>query len=75
MIDTDIKYSTGEIEWYNNTLSMCEPWDMQNKDYIQMCDTYHLQEEDGFFGKERLDCYNIDKILDAKYEKLDMCVC
>ena len=52
MIGMDIKYSTGEMEWYNNTLPMREPWDMQNKDYVQMCDTYHLQEKDEFFCKE-----------------------
>ena len=33
MIGMDIKYSTGEMEWYNNTLPMREPWDMSNKDY------------------------------------------
>ena len=42
---------------------------MQNKGYVQMCDTYHLQEDDEFVGEEWLDCYSIDKILDAKYKK------
>ena len=45
---------------------------MKNKDYVHMCDTYHLQEEDDFFGEKCLDCCSIDKILDAKYEKLDI---
>ena len=66
----DIKYSTGEMEWYNNTLLMREPWDIQNKDYVQMCNTYHIQEDDEFFGEDWLDCYNIDNILDAKYDTL-----
>ena len=47
----DIKYSSGEMELYNNTLPMCEPWAMINKDHVQMCDTYRVQEEDNFFGE------------------------
>ena len=31
MIGLDIKYSTGEMEWYGNTLPMQEPWDIENK--------------------------------------------
>ena len=67
MIGMDIKYSTGEMEWYNNTLPMREPWDMSNKDYVQMCDTHHVQKEDNLFGKEWLDCYSVNNFLDAKY--------
>ena len=71
MIGLDIKYSTGEMEWYGNTLPMREPWDMNNKEFLHMVDTYHLQEEDETFGEDWLDCYAIEKILDAKYEQVD----
>lgn len=48
MIGMDIRYSIGEMEWYNNTFPMREPWDISNKDYVQMCDTYHIHDEDDF---------------------------
>ena len=51
---------------------MREPWDIKNKDYVKMCNSYHIPEDDEFFGEDWLDCYNIDKILDAKYDKLDI---
>ena len=72
MIGMDIRYSTSKMEWYNNTLSMREPWDIINKDYVQMCDTYHMQDEEEYFGEDWLDSYAIDKILDAQYDKPDI---
>ena len=72
MIGLDIKYSTGEMEWYGNTLPMREPWDMDNKEFLHMVDTYHLQEEEETFGEDWLDCYAIEKILDAKYEQVNI---
>ena len=38
----DINYSTGEIEWYGNTLPMQEPWDMDNKDFLHIYRSYLL---------------------------------
>ena len=32
-----------------------------------MVDTYHLQEEEGIFDDDWLDCYAIERIFDAKY--------
>ena len=72
MIGMNIEYSSREIEWYNNTLPMRKPWDIKNKDYVQMCTSCHTQENDEFFGENWLDYYNIDRILDAKYDKLDI---
>ena len=45
MIGLDIKYSTREMEWYGNALPMRETWDINNKEFLHMVDTYHLQEE------------------------------
>ena len=72
MVGIDIKYSTGKMEWCNNTLSMREPWDINIKEYIQTCDDYLIQHDDKIFGKDWLDSYAIEKILDSKYDKLDI---
>ena len=40
MIELDIKYSTGEMEKYRNTLPMKEPWDVSNLEFLHTVDTY-----------------------------------
>ena len=66
-----IDYSHGHMEWYDNTLPMREPWDLSNQEFLHMADAYHLQEEEeDLFGSDWLESYAIEKILDAKYEKL-----
>ena len=52
--------------WYGNTLPMREPWDIQNKEYLHMADSYFLQGEEETFGEDWLDCYANEKILNAK---------
>ena len=38
-----------------------------------MADSFHLQEEEeDLFGDDWLDSYAVEKILDAKYDKLDI---
>ena len=72
-IGLDIKYSTGEMEWYDNTLPMREPWKIDNREFLAMADSYAVQTEDEeTFGPDWLDNYAAEAILDAKYEKLDI---
>ena len=39
-IGMDIKYSTGEMEWYGNTLPMREPWILDNNGFNNMADFF-----------------------------------
>ena len=72
-IGLNIMYRQGVMEWYGNTLPMREPWDLSNKEFVHMADSFHLQEEEeDLFGDDWLDSYAVEKILDAKYEKLDV---
>ena len=45
-IGLDIKYSTGEMEWYDNTLPMRELWKIDNKEFLTMADSHAVQIED-----------------------------
>ena len=73
MIGIVLDYRHGHMEWYGNTLPMREPWDLSNKEFVHMADAYLLQEEEeDLFGDDWFDSYAIEKILDAKYDKLDV---
>ena len=51
---------------------MREPWAIDNKEYVAMAGAYDIQYDDEFIGKEWLDSYLTNIILDAKYEKVDV---
>jgi hypothetical protein len=68
----DIKYSSGIIEWFNNKLPMCNPRQLDNKEYLAMAETLEVQHEDEqLFGMDwyHPTCY-ASEILDAKYEEV-----
>ena len=68
-----IDYRRGIMDRSGNTLPMREPWDLSNKEFVHMADSFHLQEEEeDLFGDDWLDSYAVEKILDAKYDKLDI---
>lgn len=71
-IGMDISYRKGVMEWYGNSIKTREPWGLNNQEYLRMVDSFFLQEEDDMLGKDWLDSYAFEKILDAKYEKLDI---
>jgi hypothetical protein len=67
----DVKYSTGTIEWFDNTLPLHDTRYLQSKDFLAMTETIEIQLEDDFFGMDWHDptCY-ASEILDAKYEQV-----
>ena len=71
-INLDVRYSTKSMEWYGNSVKMREPWDLNNQEFLHMADSFFLQVEDDMFGDDWLDNYAAERILDAKYEKLDL---
>ena len=71
-INLDVRYSTKSMEWYGNSVKMREPWDLNNQEFLHMADSFFLQVEDDMFGDDWLDSYATERILDAKYEKLDL---
>ena len=68
----DIKYSTGKMEWYGNTLPMQEPWKLNDKEFNNMADSFLIQSEEELFGDDWLESYAVEKSLDAKYDKMDI---
>jgi hypothetical protein len=67
----DVKYSTGTIEWFKNEVPLCDPHDLQDRDFKAMSEIIEIQQEVEFFGMDWYDptCFAIE-ILDAKYEKV-----
>jgi hypothetical protein len=68
----DVKYSTGTIEWSKNELPLHDPHDLKDRDFKAMAEIIEIQQED-LFGMDWYDptCFAI-KILDAKYEKVQI---
>ena len=69
----DIKYSTGRVEWFRNTIPLCESLRVETyeedfKTFIYDCLS---QMEDEKFRENMYDKYS-GSILDAKYEKGDV---
>jgi hypothetical protein len=71
---TDVKYSTGTMEWFDNELPMRNPHLLQNKEFEAiMAEIIEIQQEEEHFAMDWYDptCY-ATKILDAKHEKLKL---
>jgi hypothetical protein len=70
---TDIKYSTGTMEWLNNKLPLHNPHLLQDTDFEAMAEIVEVQQEEALFGMDWYNptCYAVE-ILDAKYEKLTL---
>ena len=65
----DVKLSTGVIKWFENKIPLRDPFKMDNYEVMVMADSIEIQHNDAFIGKEWLDSYLTNPILDAKYEK------
>ena len=65
----DVKYSTKNIEWFENSLPLRDPHLLKDKDFESMATILDVQQEAESFGMDWYDpnCYAVE-ILDAKYE-------
>ena len=68
----NIMYQNGNIEWFENTIPMRNPHDIDLKEYLAMADAIEIQNEETVLGSDWLDCYLTAPILDAKYEQVDI---
>ncbi len=56
------------MEWFDCSIPLCPPCDLDLKEFNAMEDLFHIQVKDELFGE---DCF-VTEILDAKYEKTDV---
>jgi hypothetical protein len=66
-----LKYSEGNMEWFDCSTPLCPPGGLDSKEFDTMEDIIHIQVKDKIFGKDWLECFATE-ILDAKYEKADV---
>ena len=59
-ISADIKYSTGKMEWYKNTLPMREPWKLDSQEYLNMADLFLIQSKEELFSENWLKSYAVE---------------
>jgi hypothetical protein len=71
--ETGIKmnYSEGNMEWFDCSIPRCPPGGLDSKEFDAMEDMFHIQVKDEIFGEDWLECF-ATKILDAKYERIDV---
>ncbi len=63
-----LNYSEGNMEWFDYSIPLCPPGDLDLKEFNAMEDMFHIQVEDKIFGEDWLECFATE-ILDAKYDK------
>jgi len=69
----DLKYSNSTMNWFKNSLKIREPWALNNAEYVEMSDAFDVQsEEEDLFGKDWLESYLTNTILDTKYKNIDI---
>jgi hypothetical protein len=56
------------MEWFDCSIPLCPPGDLDSKEFDAMEGMFHIQVEDKIFGKDWLKCFGTE-ILDAKYEQ------
>ena len=66
----NIMNDKGTMEGFENIIPMRDPRHLDNKEYLAMVDAIEVQQEEGDFGLEYLECYVAAPILDAKYKKV-----
>jgi hypothetical protein len=59
------------MEWFDCSIPLCSPGDLDLNDFDAMEDMVYIQVEDKLFGDDWLECFATE-ILDAKYEKTDV---
>ena len=71
-VGIDIRYSTGKIEWFGNSIPLREAPcpEHTEEDFNALIESYLIQMEDEYFGGELNDAYATN-ILDAKYDRID----
>jgi hypothetical protein len=65
-----LNYSEGNMEWFDCSIPLCPPGDLDLNKFDAMEDMFHIQVEDELIGKNWLKCFATE-ILDAKYERTD----
>jgi hypothetical protein len=65
----ELHYSEGNMEWFDCSIPLRPPGDLDSKEFNTMEDMFHIQVEDEIFGEDRLEC-SATEILDAKYENV-----
>ncbi len=63
-----LNYSEGNIEWFDCSIPLHPPGDLDSKEFDAMEDKFHIQIEDEIFGEDWLEFFATE-ILDAKYER------
>ncbi len=47
-----LKYSEGNMEWFDCTIPFCQPGGLDSKEFEAMVDMFHIQVEDKIFGED-----------------------
>jgi hypothetical protein len=66
-----MNYSEGNMDWFDCSIPLCPPGDLNSNEFNAMEDMFHIQVEGKIFGEYLLECFATE-ILDAKYEKTDV---
>ncbi len=66
-----LNYSDRHMKWFDCSIPLCPPGDLDLNKFDAMEDMFHIQVEDKLFGEDWLECFATE-ILDAKYEKIDV---
>ncbi len=59
------------MEWFGCSIPLRPPGGLDSNDFDAMEDMFHIQVEDKLISKDWLECF-ATKILDAKYERMDV---
>jgi hypothetical protein len=63
-----LNYSEGNMEWYDCSIPLCPPRDLNLKEFDAMEDMFHIQVKDKLFSKDWSKCF-ATQILGTMYEK------
>lgn len=66
-----IDYQDSVVSWFGNQIPLRNPRDFRDSDYAVLAECFMIQTEDELFGEDWMESY-VTKILDAKYEKMDI---
>jgi hypothetical protein len=66
-----LNYSEGNIDWFDCSIPLHPPGNLDSNKFDAMDDTFHIQVKDKLSGKDWLKCFTT-KVLDAKYEQTDV---
>ncbi len=66
-----LNYSEGNMEWYDCSIPLRQPGDLDLNELDAMEDMFHILVKDKIFGEDLFECYATE-ILDAKYKRTDV---